>query len=312
MINTQYGKLNSSIATKQNVNYLTDVKENAMSKAGTVVSAHSNTDIFEYSTTEKAKYTEQTLDRSITYSKANAKSFCNYSGNGIYDSANYYSTSISLRQMAAQRANISCTSSGEPIINSGSLATTYSQSYNYLLSFTPIETYNHYSAGNIGKGSVEDTIFTYDHQYFLYSLTNNYESSSKAYYSERGYEIDAYLLMGIAYGESEALKSRTNSFGEAATLKPEAAEKAVERAIYALQDCGLAKNESAARSIMASDPFYEKAARVLSFMDNGIDYNTPLNVNYECLDNAMPNIERWRNAVATGSQNTYDYGYRWY
>lgn len=117
--------------------------------------------------------------------------------------------------------------------------------------------------------------------------------------------------MGIAYGESEALKSRTNPFGEASSLGDAEAEKARTRAVQALQDCGLAKNESAARTMMSSDPFYEKAARVLSYMDNGKRYNTPLNVNYECLDGAMPNIERWRNAVASGSQNKDDYGYRW-
>lgn len=214
--------------------------------------------------------------------------------------------------MAAQRAHISCTSGGSPIINNASDASAYSASLSYLQNFTPIETYNHYSEGNIGRGSVEATIFTYDHQYFLYSLTNKYESSAKNYYAKQGYEIDAYLLMGIAYGESEALKSRTNPFGEASSLGSAAEEKARTRAVQALQDCGLAKNESAARTMMASDPFYEKAARVLSYMDNGKAYGTPLNVNYGCLDDAMPNIERWRNAVASGSQNRDDYGYRWH
>ncbi len=62
---------------------------------------------------------------------------------------------------------------------------------------------------------------------------------------------------------------------------------------------------------MASDPFYEKAAKVLSFMDNGRDYGVPLNVNYGCLDSAIPNVNRWREAVATGSTDRDDYGYRW-
>jgi len=218
--------------------------------------------------------------------------------------------------MAAQRAKLNCTITGSPIINSGSEASAYWESVEYLSNFTPIETYNHYSEGNIGKGSVENTIFTYDHQYFLYSLTNNYESSAKEYYAERGYEIDAYLLMGIAYSESNALKPEIrdpfNPFGETKPLGEEATEKAINRAILALQDCGLAKNESAARSMMESDPFYEKAARVLSYMDNGKAYGTPLNVNYQPIDEAMPNVERWRNAVAAGSQNEDDYGYRWH
>lgn len=256
------------------------------------------------------------LDRSqsdnVVYSKFSNVTSVGSASDDIYDSSNYYSTSIPLSQMAAQRAHISCTSSGSPIINSATEASAYSASLSYLKKFTPIETYNHYSEGNIGRGSVEATIFTYDHQYFLYSLTNNYESSAKEYYATRGYEIDAYLLMGIAYGESEALKSRTNSFGEASSLSDSAAEKARTRAIQALQDCGLAKNESAARTMMETDTFYEKAARVLSYMDNGIESNTPLNVNYGCLDDAMPNIERWRNAVASGSQNKDDYGYRWH
>lgn len=266
----------------------------------------------ESSRTDRFEHLERALLENEVYTKSSVSTNGVQSSNGIYDSSNYYSTSISLRQMAAQRAKITCNSSGEPIISNGSEAIAYNNSYNYLLGFTPIETYNHYSAGNIGKGSVEDTIFTYDHQYFLFSLTNQYEASSKQYYSSRGYKVDAYLLMGIAYGESEALKSRSNPFGEVGTLGSVAAEKARNRAIQALQDCGLAKNESMARSMMSSDSFYEKAARVLSFMDNGITYGTPLNVNYECLDNAMPNIERWRNAVANGSQNSNDYGYRWY
>lgn len=266
----------------------------------------------ESSRKDRFEHLEKDSLENTVYTKSGVSTNGLQSSNGIYDSSNYYSTSISLRQMAAQRAGVACSSSGEPIINGGYDAIAYNNSYNYLLGFTPIETYNQYSAGNIGKGSVEDTIFTYDHQYFLFSLTNQYESSSKQYYSSRGYKIDAYLLMGIAYGESEALKSRSNPFGEASALGSEAAEKARNRAVQALQDCGLAKNESVARSMMSSDPFYEKAARVLSFMDNGIAYGTPLNVNYECLDNAMPNIERWRSAVANGSQNSNDYSYRWY
>lgn len=258
------------------------------------------------------EYSERSQSENVVYSKPSAATNSTSASGGIYDSANYYSTSIPLSQMAAQRAHISCTSGGSPIINSASDAAAYSASLSYLRNFTPIETYNHYSEGNIGRGSVEATIFTYDHQYFLYSLTNNYDSSAKSYYAARGYKIDAYLLMGIAYGESEALKSRTNPFGEASNLGDAAAEKARNRAIQALQDCGLAKNESAARAMLVSDPFYEKAARVLSYMDNGKAYNTPLNVNYQCLDDAMPNIERWRNAVATGSQNKDDYGYRWH
>ncbi len=66
------------------------------------------------------------------------------------------------------------------------------------------------------------------------------------------------------------------------------------------------------KTMMESDPSYEKAARVLSYMDNGKAYNTPLNVNYQAIDDAMPNVERWRNAVAAGSQNEDNYGYRWH
>lgn len=208
----------------------------------------------ESSRTDRFEHLERALLENEVYTKSSVSTNGVQSSNGIYDSSNYYSTSISLRQMAAQRAKITCNSSGEPIISNGSEAIAYNNSYNYLLGFTPIET----------------------------------------------------------YGESEALKSRSNPFGEVGTLGSVAAEKARNRAIQALQDCGLAKNESMARSMMSSDSFYEKAARVLSFMDNGITYGTPLNVNYECLDNAMPNIERWRNAVANGSQNSNDYGYRWY
>ncbi len=183
------------------------------------------------------EYSEHSQSNNIVYSKPNVTTNSASASGGIYDSANYYSTSISLSQMAAQRANAICTSGGSPV--SGRIyGAIYSASLIYLQNFTPIETYNHYSKGNIGKGSVEDTIFTYDHQYFL--------------------------------------------------------------AVQALQDCGLAKNESTARTMMDSDPFYEKAARVLSYMDNGIPH-TSLNVNYSSLDVAMPNIQRWRNAVATGS-----------
>lgn len=256
------------------------------------------------------KYSDRSQSDCVVYSKPSVTAAAASTNDGIYNYANYHSTSISLEQMAAQRANINC-DSGHPIINSGYEAAAYSKSLAYLKNFTPIETYNHYSPGNIGRGSVENTIFTYDHQYFLYSLTNQYDSDTKEYYADQGYEIDAYLLMGIAYGESEAKKSSTNPFGELAQLSSASAEKAKNRAVQALQDCGFAKNESDARAMMESDPFYEKAARVLSFMDNGKDYNTPLNVNYQCLDSAMPNIERWRNAVASGSQNEDDYGYRW-
>lgn len=120
---------------------------------------------------------------------------------------------------------------------------------------------------------------------------------------------------GLKNGESNASKPRANGyfnpFGEASSLGDVAAEKARNRAVQALQDCGLAKDATAAQSMMDSDPFYEKAARVLSYMDNGIAYGTPLNVNYECLNSAMPNINRWRDAVARGSTDADDYGYRY-
>ncbi len=297
-----------NIISNTNVEKGITLNTNERIASKTVTREESNTNAPRKDTFEFSEHSQSDIG---VYSNPGVATTSTSVSNDIYDSANYYSTSISLSQMAAQRAHINCTSSGSPIINNATDAKAYSASLSYLNNFTPIETYNHYSEGNIGRGSVEATIFTYDHQYFLYSLTNKYESSSKSYYAARGYEIDAYLLMGIAYGESEALKSRTNPFGEASSLGDAEAEKARTRAVQALQDCGLAKNESAARTMMSSDPFYEKAARVLSYMDNGKRYNTPLNVNYECLDGAMPNIERWRNAVASGSQNKDDYGYRW-
>lgn len=261
------------------------------------------------------EYSDHSQSDNIVYSKSIVTTNSTSASGGIYDFANYHSTSIPLLQMAAQRANVECTSSGTPMYKNASEVAAVTASYTYLSKFTPIETYNHYSEGDLGRGLVEDTIFTYDHQYFLYSLTNNYESSSKQYYSDRGYEIDAYLLMGIAYGESNASKPsenrKFNPFGEASSLGNASAEKARNRAVQALQDCGLAKDATAAQSMMDSDPFYEKAARVLSYMDNGIAYDIPLNVNYESLNSAMPNINRWRNAVASGSTDRDDYSYRY-
>lgn len=67
-----------------------------------------------------------------------------------------------------------------------------------------------------------------------------------------------------------------------------------------------------ASNLMNSDPFYAKAAQVLSYMDNGLAYGTPLNVNYQSLNQAMPNVNRWRNAVENGSTNPDDFGYRYF
>lgn len=285
---------------------------NEKTKSSAVAQSEFDTKVSKRDTFE---YSDHSQSDNIVYSKPSAATNSTSASGGIYDSANYHSTSISLIQMAAQRSKIECRSDGTPIYKNAVEASIVGLSLGYLSSFTPIETYNHYSEGNYGRSSVESTIFTYDHQYFLYSLTNNYDSSSKKYYSERGYEIDAYLLMGIAYGESNASKPKDNGyfnpFGEASSLTEASAEKARNRAVQALQDCGLAKDATAAKSMMDSDPFYEKAARVLSYMDNGIAYNVPLNVNYGCLDSAMPNINRWRNAVASGSTNKDDYGYRY-
>lgn len=63
---------------------------------------------------------------------------------------------------------------------------------------------------------------------------------------------------------------------------------------------------------MASDFFYQKAARVLSYMDNGYEHETSLNENYESLNAAMDDIERWREAVESGSTDESDYAYRYY
>lgn len=197
-----------------------------------------------------------------------------------------------------------------PSINSGSDAKAYYSALSYLNKFTPIQTFNHYSAGNIGKESIEKTIFTYDHQYFLYALTDKYLNKNE--YAKQGYEIDAYLIMGIGFGESNASQKSSNPFGAAANLSSDAIESANSRAITALIDCGLASNSTEATNLLASDTFYAKAAQVLSYLDNGLKYGTPLEVNYESLKQAMPNVIRWRNAVETGSTNSDDFGYRYF
>ncbi|MGN0679036.1 MAG: hypothetical protein ACI4JS_05165 [Oscillospiraceae bacterium] len=47
-------------------------------------------------------------------------------------------------------------------------------------------------------------------------------------------------------------------------------------------------------------------------MDNGLAYGTPLNVNYQSLNQAMPNVNRWCSAVENGSANPDDFGYRYF
>ena len=249
--------------------------------------------------------------KTISMNNGNAEIASVASNDEIYATENYYSTSIPLTQMACNIANIGHTSSGQPIINSATDSAAYSAALNKLNAFTPIHVYNQYSDSEIGKGSYEDTIFTYDHQYFLYALTENYEKKSA--YAAQGYEIDAYLLMGIAFGESNATVNHSdNPFGASEALGSDSVTKATERAVQALQDCGLAANASEAATLMASDSFYQKAAEVLSYMDNGYEYNTPLHVNYESLNYAMDDIERWREAVESGSTDESDYAYRYY
>ncbi|MBP1563353.1 MAG: hypothetical protein J6C38_06515 [Oscillospiraceae bacterium] len=231
--------------------------------------------------------------------------------NEIYAAENFYSTSMTLTEMACNIAGLYyVSSSDQPSINSGSDYQAYCRALSYLNEFTPIQTFNHYSPGAIGKGSVEKTIFTYDHQYFLYALTDKY--SNKSAYANQDYEIDAYLIMGIGFGESNASQTSSNPFGATGSLSPEKIALANSRAIRALQDCGLASNATQASNLMNSDPFYAKAAQVLSYMDNGLAYGTPLNVNYQSLNQAMPNVNRWRNAVENGSTNPDDFGYRYF
>lgn len=124
--------------------------------------------------------------------------------------------------------------------------------------------------------------------------------------------IDAYMIMGIGFGESNASQTSSNPFGSLLSLGPVAEANSLNRAIQALQDCGLASNASGAKSLMQEDPFYLKAAEVLSYMDNG--YSSGLNLKnvYETADQANQNARRWRYAVASKSNNKEDYAYFYY
>ena len=218
--------------------------------------------------------------------------------------------------MAANRAGIASTPGGSPIINSAADYNAYNSAMNYLYRFTPINTYNCYSDDYVYRpiscGSVTDTIFTQDHQYFLYALTDKYNSAVKSYYANQGYTIDTYMIMGIGFGESNASQSSTNPFGAADPLSTPNVRNAYNRAIRALQDCGLASTEADAQRWMASDPFYQKAAEVLSYMDNGYSRGLNLKNIYETADQANQNAGRWRNAVKSGSTNEEDFAYYYY
>ena len=63
------------------------------------------------------EFSDRSQSDSGVYSNPGVAPASTSASGGIYDSANYYSTSIPLSQMAAQRAHISCTSGGSPIIN---------------------------------------------------------------------------------------------------------------------------------------------------------------------------------------------------
>lgn len=239
-----------------------------------------------------------------------------YALSSIYQSDNFYSTSIPKSQMAANRAGIASTPGGSPIINSGADYNAYDSAMNWLNKFKPINTYNCFSDDFVYRpiscGKVTDTVFTQDHQYFLYALTADYDSAAKSYYAEQGYSIDAYMLMGIGFGESNASKSSSNPFGALASLNSSGINKAANRAIQALQDCELASTEADAKKWMDSDPFYQKAAEVLSYMDNGYSYGLDLKNVYETADQANKNAGRWRYAAAAGSTNEEYFAYYYY
>lgn len=233
-----------------------------------------------------------------------------YASRGIYDSRNFSSTSISKTRMICNRAGLTYdVETGGPVISTGADLVAYRNASDYLNKFTPISVYNSYDNPDNG---VTKTIYTQDHQYFLYALTDKYDSAAKGYYSYKGYKIDAYMIMGIGFGESNASQTSSNPFGALAPLSTSSINKATDRAIQALQNCGLAANIGEAKSLMASDPFYQKAAEVLSYLDNGYNYRLdPMNV-YSTFDQANQNAERWRTAVANNSQNKQDFAYYYY
>lgn len=115
--------------------------------------------------------------------------------------------------------------------------------------------------------------------------------------------------MGIGFGESGGLQSSSNPFGELSPLSAESQNKATNRAIQALQDCGLASDATEAKRWMSSDPFYQKAANVLSYLDNTVEYNMDVNVTYQSFGLANSNAIRWRTAVAEHSTYKGDYAF---
>ena len=233
-----------------------------------------------------------------------------YASRGINDSRNFSSTSISKTRMICNRTGLTYDAkTGGPVISTGADLAAYRNASDYLNKFTPISVYNSYDNPDNG---VTKTIYTQDHQYFLYVLTDKYDSAAKSYYSYYGYTIDDYTIMGIGFGESNASQGHSNPFGEVKSLSTSDKNTATNRAIRALQDCGLASNSSEARSMMAADPFYQKAADVLGHLDVGIkDKHNPMNV-YSTFDWAKQNSERWRAAVANNSQNKEDFAFYYY
>lgn len=229
-----------------------------------------------------------------------------YASSSIYKESNFYSTTVSKTQMACNIAGLACEPWGEPIFNSAQDYNEFNKAKKYIDDFTPISVYNSYDGSSSG---VTKTIYTQDHQYFLYALTDKYDSAAKNYYTYHGYNIDAYLIMGIGFGESNASQTSSNPFGAVSSLSTASVNKATNRAVRALQDCGLAANQTEAKNMMASDPFYQKAAEVLSYLDNGFNYKLdPMKV-YSTFDQANQNAERWRTAV---ENKTQDFSYIYY
>lgn len=120
------------------------------------------------------------------------------------------------------------------------------------------------------------------------------------------------MIMGIGFGESNASQSSSNPFGALESLSDSAQNTATNRAIQALQSCGLAKNKSEAENMMAQDSFYQNAAEVLSYMDNGYSNNFNLITVYSTANQADKNADRWRSAAASGSTDKADYAYYYY
>lgn len=214
----------------------------------------------------------------------------------------FKSTSKTEVEMICNRAKLGYDAAKDaPIIEISSDINRFQEAAKFIDKYEAIEVYDGSNPYETSETGFSKTIYTHDHQYFLFALTENYGSDQKSYYAKQGSTIDAYMIMGIGFGESSAKQGHSNPFGSRIGLSDSSVTKATNRAITALQACGLAKNEAEAKEWMENDPFYQAAAEVLSYMDNGYTYKFNLNASvYSSADQAHKNAEIWRSAVKSG------------